>query len=314
MSGRTARRVLTSDEQLTVITNVRRMSGVAAGEGPTDKHLIAAVAGFTSAFDYWYIRVMRNAVPMYRNLVIKRVNPFIRAMECAGWSPEATANRLIEDYNARNFVTAGGWALEEMAVCIGPDIQKSSAEGIDVQRFDPETGDYHLYVLKSGLVTRNSDILNSLKKHARQAEKLLLQGRSTGKVYANYAIVAGKSSSTFEDGIRRPSSAEFWSEMTGLPVPKSIDLALAVAAEAGRLVRRDASEHIAAMKLLVGDYIASREYPDQVDWEFLALLTMQPKEAWAAADRERHKRAMAHLRDSGYTVQRESKPAKKATS
>lgn len=102
--------------------------------------------------------------------------------------------------------------------------------------------------------------------------------------------------------------------MTGLPVPKSIDLALAVAAEAGRLVRRDASEHIAAMKLLVGDYIASREYPDQVDWEFLALLTMQPKEAWAAADRERHKRAMAHLRDSGYTVQRESKPAKKATS
>jgi hypothetical protein len=46
--------------------------------------------------------------------------------------------------------------------------------------------------------------------------RLLHQGRTTRNVHLNWAITAGKTSSTFEDGIRRPSSAEFWSEMTGL--------------------------------------------------------------------------------------------------
>ena len=53
-------------------------------------------------------------------------------------------------------------------VRVSPDGQKSSAEGIDIQRLDSGTGEYHLYVLKSGLVTRNSAIMKALKRNARQ--------------------------------------------------------------------------------------------------------------------------------------------------
>ncbi len=295
-----------SSEQAAIVQNIRRVSGVAAGSGPSDQRLVGAVQGFIQAFEHWYIRVMKEAVAKYRFLIIRRINPLVRKMECGSLPPDATANRLVEDYNSRNFVTAGGWALEEMAVRVSDRAQKGAAEGIDIQRFDHATGNYHLYVLKSGLVTRNSDIVNALKRHARQAEKLLMQGQATGKVIANWAIAAGKTSSTFEDGIRRPSSAEFWSEMIGLPPRESIELVLAIAAEAGRLVRRDATDHIGALKLLVADYIAKREEPLVVDWDFIALRNMHVEATWKVEDKERHKRALDRLAQTGYVVGRPS--------
>jgi len=290
-------------EDAEIVANVRQLSGIRGPEGPNDQHLAAGVRGFVEAFDYWYIRVIREAVPKYRDLIIKRINPFIRRIEFEGQSVGACADRLVEDYNSRNFVTAGGWALEELAVRAGADSQKSSAEGIDLQRTDPDTGEYHLYVLKSGLVTRNSDIVNALKRNARQAEKLLRQGRATFKVYANYAILAGKTQSTFEDGVRRPSSAEFWGEILGLPDDQAIDLALAMAAEAGRLVRRDAAEHIDAMKLLIRIYLDYPERSGEVDWEFIVTRNMRPPTIWRAEDRRRHKRALELLDSTGYQIQ-----------
>lgn len=179
-------------ERAEVVENVRRLSGVAAGRGPDDAHLFGAVQGFMEVFDYWYVRVMRETVADYRDNIVKRINPFIRRIEFEGLGTDEVTARLVEDYNARNFVTAGGWALEELAVNVSMESQKSPAEGIDLQRHDPATGDYHLYVLKSGLVTRNSDIIKSLKANARQAERLLRQGRSTGSVHLNYAILAGR--------------------------------------------------------------------------------------------------------------------------
>jgi len=307
MSGPTDSRNFSSAERSQIVANVRRLSGVGAERGPSDPHILSAVIGFADSLEYWYVRVIREAVPEYRNLIIKRINPFVRRIECDGMDAAGTAARLVEDYNARNFVTAGGWALEEMAVRMGPHVQKSPAEGLDVQRVDPETGDYHLYVIKSGLVTRNSDILKSLKKNARQAEKLLKQGRDRVSVVANYAIAAGKTSSTFEDGIRRPSSAEFWSEMTGLPVPQSLDLALAVAAEAGRLVRRDAADHIRAMKTVVADYIAQRDAAGSVDWEYIAVRNMQAEGEWKGEDISRHAKAMANLKATGYEITRRAR-------
>jgi hypothetical protein len=283
-----------------IVENVRRLSGVASVEGPSDAHIKAAVHGFVGQFDFWYTRVMRAAVGSYRDLIIKRINPFIRRIEFDGFSATDTASKLVEDYNARNFVTAGGWALEALAIHISPSAQKSTAAGIDVQRVERASGDYHLYVLKSGLVTRNSDILNALKRNARQAEKLLRQGNSQTNVHAHYAIVAGKTESSFEDGISRLSSAEFWAHMTELPERDAVELVLAVAAEAGRLVRRDASEHIDAMKLLVRDYIAMRDNSEAVDWEFIAFRNMQSATLWKAADLERHKRALALLLETGY--------------
>jgi len=294
---------LPEDKQ--IVASVRRLSGVAARAGPDGKHILAAVRGFVDRFDFWYVRVMREAVAKYRVLVVKRINPIIRRIECDGLTAVQTASKLVEDYNARNFVTAGGWALEALAVRVSKHGQKSTAAGIDVQRIDPVTGDYHLYVLKSGLVTRNSDILSALKRNARQAEKLLRQDGQNTRVHAHYAIVAGKTESSFEDGINRPSSAEVWSHMTDLPERQALDLVLAIAAEAGRLVRRDVSEHLAAMKVLVADYIADRQNRNAVDWGYLARRNMEGQDAWAEEDKQRHQRALRVLQATGY------KPAKK---
>ncbi|MFL6197525.1 MAG: PmeII family type II restriction endonuclease [Thermoanaerobaculia bacterium] len=291
-----------SSEEEQLLERIRSRSGIPEGRGPSDPHVIAGVRGFVQAFDYWYIRVIREAVPAYRSVIVMRINPFIRTIELEGCSADAAASKLVDDYNNRVFVTAGGWALEEMAVAVSPFAQKGSAVGIDLQWHDPETGAYHLYVLKSGLVTRNSDILKSLKDNARKAEKLLRQGRSTGRVEASYAIAAGKTSSSFEDGIRRPSSAEFWGEVMGLEPREAVELAFAIAAEAGRLVRRDASRHIQAIKLLVREYTCSSEDRSAMDWDFIRVRNMQEKELWAAEDRRRHNWALQVLASTGYNL------------
>ena len=282
------------------VINVRRMGGIPAGIGPDDLHIASAIRGFAEVFDYWYIRVMKEAVAKYRTLLVQRINPFIRRIQYEGSDCETFAARVVEDYNARNFVTAGGWALEQLALRVNPEFQKSAARGIDLQRHDPSTGEYHLYVLKSGLVTRNSDIVSSLKKNSRDAEKLLRQSGSKSKVTLNYAIAAGKTTSTFEDGVRRPSSAEFWSEVMKLPEERAVELALAIAAEAGRLVRSDASQHATAMKVLLETYLADPTDSTKVDWPFLKQRNFRPKETWAAEDKRRHKLALESLKATGY--------------
>jgi hypothetical protein len=298
MSGRpktTYKYLLSRDE---IISEVRRLSGVEGGSGPDNDHIEAAVNGFVAAFDYWYIRVMREAIPKYRSVIVARINPFIRRIATGGLNASEVAQKIISDYGTRNFVTAGGWAIEELAVAVSQNTQKSGAEGIDLQR--AEGADYHLYVVKSGLITRNSDIIKALKRNARQAEKLLLQGQSTGGVHANYVIAAGKTTSTFEDGIRRPSSAQFWAEILELPEDDAIELALAIAAVAGELVRSDATEHILALQLVLADYISDRTDDSVVDWDFLARRTMREKASWIEEDKARHARAMDRLKNSGY--------------
>lgn len=293
---------MTPEEQR-LVDSVRDMAGVPSGQGTDDAHVLAGIRGFVDAFDYWYIRVVREAVLQYRKLIVARINPFIRRVELDGLYADEAARRFVEDYARRNFVTAGGWALEELAIASSETMQKSAAEGMDAQRIDPTTSAYHLYVLKSGLVTPNSDIVKAIKTHGRQAEKLLRQGRGTTGVHLNYAILAGKTSSTFEDGVRRPSSAEFWSEALGLPEPEALELALAMAAEAGRLVTSDASAHVEAMETLVSRYIARPDSRDAVDWDSIAKRNMQVPAAWKAEDKARHEAAMAELAASGYQAQ-----------
>ncbi|MBO0805307.1 MAG: hypothetical protein J2P25_19790 [Nocardiopsaceae bacterium] len=245
---------------------------------------------------------MQDAVPDYRNLIIKRINPFIRRVQLGALDTSAVARRLVEDYDSRNFVTAGGWALEALASDGSQDAQKSPAEGIDLQRFEPATGDYHLYVLKSGLVTRNSDIVKALKTNSRKAEKLLRQGRSTGSVRANWAVLAGKTTSSFEDGVRRPSSAEFWGEVFSLSQNEAVELTLAMTAAAGQLIRSNVELHLSALRLLIGDYIADRNSDDVVDWEFIARRNMQTPDRWRSEDRTRHARAIKRLEETGYKI------------
>lgn len=294
---------MSQPDKAAAVETVRRLSGVSSEKGPDDARLFEAVEAFVEAFDYWYIRVMREAVPEYRKLIVMRINPFVRRIECDGMTTTETARRLVEDYNSRNFVTAGGWAIEALASSGRPDVHKSGIAGVDIDRYDAGTGEYHLYVLKSGLVTRNSDIVNALKRNARAAEKQLRQSRQTKGVRANYAIAAGKTSSTFEDGVWRPSSGEFWGEMLDLPEGDAVELALAIAAVAGGLVRRDADEHIEALKLAVSDYIATRSDAAVVDWEFIARRNMQKTDTWRTQDKARHERAMSSLAASGYVIQ-----------
>jgi hypothetical protein len=295
--------LMTKSDAAVVVAAIRRLSGVDASRGPDDDRLFEAVKAFVGAFDYWYIRVMREAVLEYRKLIVMRINPIVRRLECEGMDVEQTAQRFVEDYNNRNFVTAGGWAIEALALAGRPDVRKSSIAGIDIERYDAVTGVYHLYVLKSGLVTRNSDIIAALKRNARQAERQLLRTRHVKSVRVNYAIAAGRTTSNFEDGIWRPSSGEFWSEMFDLPEGDALALMLAIAAEAGRLVRRDAAEHIAALKLVVGDHIAERDDLASVDWDFIPRRTLNKAPTWGLEDDDRHKRAMEALRISGYVVQ-----------
>jgi hypothetical protein len=273
---------------------------LAGGTGPSDKHIANAVQGFAEVFDYWYIRVMREAVAKYRTLLVQRINPFIRRIQYEGTDCSTFAARLVDDYNTRNFVTAGGWALEALALRVNPDFQKSASRGVDLQRFDQSADEYHLYVLKSGLVTRNSDIVSALKKNSRDAEKLLRQSGSKAKINLNYAIAAGKTTSTFEDGVHRPSSAEFWSAVMKLPEEQAVNLALAIAAEAGRLVRSDASQHATAMKVLLEAYLAEPNDSSRVDWEFLKQRNFQPKAVWTNEDKRRHKNAITALAATGY--------------
>jgi len=288
-----------------IVANVRRLSGVEAGTGPADIYIAAAVKGFEEVFNYWYIRVMRDVVKKYRGVLIPRINPFIRRLQYEGTDCPTFASKIVEEYSNRNFVTAGGWALERLARSVNPEVQKSAATGIDLQRSDPTTSEYHLYVLKSGLVTRNSDIVSALKRNSRFAEKLLRQSDPTAKVTMNWVIAAGKTTSTFEDGVRRPSSAEFWAEVMKLPENEAVELALAIAAEAGRLIRSDATEHIEALQTVVSAYVATSDHPMRVDWPFLKIRNFQPKATWSSEDKRRHAKALEAWMATGYGAAKE---------
>lgn len=286
-----------------LVDRVRATSGVAAGTGPTDGHILAGVRGFVKAFDYWYIRFLEEkAIPQYRTNIIARINPFIRRIDCDGLTARETAERIVDIYSERNFVTAGGWALEALARRASPDAQKSPAEGIDLQRYDSLTDSYHLYVIKSGPITRNSDIINALKQNAREAQSRLRQEHADGSVTANYAVAFGVLKTTDKDGVRRPSSAQFWSEILGdLVEDDAIEMVLAIVAEAATIMRHsEASSHLEALKLLVADYIARRDDDKVVDWEFIAKRNMCDRKEWKAEDAQRHERATKKLDDSGY--------------
>lgn len=294
-----------------MVVQLRKTCAISPDEGPTDTDISNAIDNFAGQFDYWYDRVMAHAVPKYRDVVISRINPFVRGIEFQAMSPPEAADNLVRDYANRNFVTAGGWAIEAMAIALGGKNSKAAATGIDLHKIDPATGAQHLYVIKSGKVTRNSDILAALKRHAAQAQKLLIQGGSKVQVFANYAVAAGATESTYSDHVHRPSSARFWSEVTELDEDKAMMLAYEVSKAAANIIRREAQPHIEAMKLLVGSYIADPKDATRVDWAFLFDRSMKTKAVWKDEDAMRHQAGMTRLTATAYTLikpQAKSKP------
>lgn len=277
------------------MARIRQAAGLKDGEGPSDERLLAGINGFVESFDFRYIKVIREAVKKYRPLIIGRVNPLVRKMQLQGLSAADVAARLVNDWAARNFVTAGGFAIEELAIGVGDNVEKSSTEGIDLQEHTTEVDGsltYDLYVLKSGPVTRNSDILSALKRNSKKAEKLLRQNKSVKAVMAHYAIATGKTSSSFEDGVNRPSSEELWAKITGLDKTRAVDLIVAMATEAGALVEQDAAEMLEGLRRLVQAYIEHPDQPGTVDWDWIVSRTMRDRKTWAKEDRDRHKRAL----------------------
>lgn len=250
---------------------------------------------------------MANAVHDYRKLIIARINPFVRHVEFQGQSAGAVAERLVLDYANRNFVTAGGWAIEKMAIALGSSNAKAAAEGIDLHRIDSQTGDQHLYVIKSGTVTRNSDILKALKNHAQRAEKLINQGGGKNRVFANYAVATCATSSTYHEHIYRPSSGRFWSEISDLEPSKALDLVREIARAAGRVIKMDSKPHIDALTLLTLRYIETTPGSNEVDWAFIFDRNMREKPTWADDDAARHKRAREALKITGYAISKRVK-------
>lgn len=283
------------------VQRIRLQAHLSSGEGPTDEKIEAAINAFAEQLHFWFTRVIEEAVPKYRKIIVGRINALIRPIEFDGVAASVVASRLVADYVNRNFVTAGGWAIEKMAISIGKDNTKAIARGIDLHRVDQD-GNHHLYVIKSGTVTRNSDILKQLKVHARDAERLIRQGGAKVGVFANYAVATGATKSTFEDGIYRPSSGTFWSEVTDLPETKALALVSEVAKAGGLRTTHNTDVHIGALVTLVKSYIAVPSGTD-VDWPFLFNVTMSEKSLWKSEDVRRHEQALDALKATGYRLE-----------
>lgn len=270
------------------------------GDGPSDERILAAIRGFEAQFDRWYLKVMREAVQAYRTLIIGRINPIVRRTQLDGLPPAETAERLVRDYDSRNYVTAGGWAVEQLAQRLGVGVHKSTTQGFDLERTVEGKDLKYLWVVKSGTVTRNSDILRAVRENAKRARTLARQANKDARLDVAIGIAAGRTSSTSGTDYDQPSSGEFWADMLQLPEDQAIDVVLEVAMEAGRRIRKDGERHVAALQLLVTDYIESRADPSQVDWEFLARRTMKKSTDWKNEDKERHTRAVLALLESDY--------------
>ena len=288
-----------------IVARVRERSGFTAeAGGPSDARIAQGVRGFAREFDYWYNRVLHRALPKYQSLIIDRINPMIRGMQLEGLTAQEVAERLLHDYAHRNYVTAGGWALEQLAISTSARLRKSSATGIDAEWH--ESGPHpvvHLYVIKSSTVTRNSDILKALKTHGHEAQNRLMQTDKRAVVRVYYIVTAGQRSSTYHDGVHRPSSAEFWAQTFDLEGEESlaVDLVLAMAQEAGVLLKGLVDDSsLRALVVAVAAFISEDDDPETVDWEFLAQRNMLASAEIKSQNRNRHERAKRALSDAGY--------------
>ena len=300
--------------------NVRKRCSLRKGQGPSDEDIARAVINFAKAFDYWYTRVLKDTVSSYRARLISRINPVVRRFQYEALNCQDFSARIVEDYDRRNFVTAGGWALETLALSIRPEsldgsgrgsrTSKSEGTGIDIRVHNSSKNQYSFYVLKSGTVTRNSDILDKLKHNLKRARALVLQNNSRASVTLNMAVCTGRiKKSDPSDEIRRPSSAEFWSEIIGLAEEKALNLISAIVSEAHSVHDREVRDHVRALETLVSAYLSKKDAPEIVDWDFLNQRNFQAKQLWSEEDRERHKRATSILKGTGYVVPKKSKRA-----
>ena len=271
---------------------LRLKAGLIGDEGPSAANVRAALDVYVRQFDWWYGKQWQTILGNYVTRIVRRVNPFVRRAQHGDCSSRDLAEAVVGDWDSRNFVTAGGQALEALAIAIGKNCQKAIAEGVDIQRVEPgDPSKLHLYTVKSGAVTRNTDIVSKMKINLRKAEKLARQNPGMGTVRLSYATCVGTLATTLADGVYRPSSAQFWSEVMELPEDKAVRLLWAVTEDAAQWIQWPERNRRALIDQ-VTVYVGVVGAPERVDWEFLVRVVTQPPSAYRAEHVTRHGLAM----------------------
>lgn len=289
---KSSRPVATPPSRPQVITlaeaqKIRASVGLAKGVGPSPDRIQAAVQTYVEQFDFWYTKQWTSILDDYVERVVRRSNPYVRRTQHGDCTPTELAEALVSDWDSRNFVTAGGQALEAMAIAIGEHCKKAAAEGVDIERREPsDPSTVHLYVVKSGAVTRNTDIVGKMKQNLRAAAKRLKQNHDIKNVHLNYATCVGTTNSTDADGVLRPSSARFWSEITGVDEAQAMSLVWAVTGAAASSVTRPVKNR-AALIAQVAAYIETTESSKQLDWGFLVQTVSEPVATYRAEHQRR---------------------------
>ncbi len=272
------------------------VAGLDEAEGPSPERIQAALDTYVAQFDSWYAGQLKRILDDYVSIV-RRINPYVRRAQYGDCTAHELAEAVVNDWDSRNFVTAGGQALEALAIAAGKDCQKAIAEGVDLQRTEPaDASALHLYTVKSGAITRNTDIVNKMKQNLRKAEKLARQNPGIKNVRLNYATCIGTFRSTLADGVHRPSSPQFWSEVMELPEEKAIRLLWLITAESAKTITW-VKVNRQAVIAQVAAYIA-KEGSDRVDWEFVVKATNFPWKSYA----EEHKKRDAAARAKGAEI------------
>lgn len=266
---------------------IRATVGLARATGPSARKIQRALQTYVEQFDFWYTAQWTTILGNYVERVVRRINPYVRRAQHGDCTPEELATALVADWDSRNFVTAGGQALEAMAIDLGKDCEKAGAEGVDIERRPPrDPATVHLYVVKSGAVTRNTDIVGKMKQNLRAAARRLQQNPGVRNVVLNYATCVGTTNSTNADGVLRPSSARFWSEIMDVPEDKAMALVWAVTNAAAAVITRPEVNR-RALVTQVAAYIANPRSPTRIDWEFLVKTVSKPPRSYRAEHGQR---------------------------
>ena len=266
-------------------------AGIPEGQGPTPELVQAGIAAYVHQFEFWYTKQWDTIISNYFARLIKRANPFVRRAQHGDATPMDLATALVADWDSRNFVTAGGQALEALAISIGKNCQKAIAEGVDIQRVIPtDSTKMFLYTVKSGAITRNTDIVSKMKTNLRKAERLAKQNPNITQVELNYATCVGTPSTTVADGIRRPSSACFWSEIMELSEDSAIKLLWAVTETASGMIALPDENRKVLIKR-VATYLESSDFPSRTDWAYLIKAVTLPSTQIKAEHMRRDKLA-----------------------
>lgn len=142
--------------------------------------------------------------------VIKNKNPYLyRASGIR--TCEDLVRRVLQDYVSASVEGYFGKFFEAVARVVSGGVKPVGGGEVDL---DVRIGEVaHLYVIKSGAKGFNSSSYDKAKRDLNSAERRLRQDRV--RTEKKIAFAYGRKRTTFEEGIERLSSQQFWAEVSG---------------------------------------------------------------------------------------------------